>query len=303
MVAACGPADRSTVIVTSRGRRSTLDRSSPGAAVAADPDAVDGDVQPVRLERRVGGAHRGQDPAPVRVLPGDGALEQVGPGHRAADGDRVLLAGRADHLDGDQLARPLGVRLQLAGQVGADLGQPGGELGQVRRRPGRAAGQQQHGVVGGHAAVGVQPVERHPGGLAQRAVQRAGRQVGVGGEHAQHGGQARGEHARALGHAADRVAGRPAERDLADRVGGPDRVRRRGAAAPGRLGQRRVEPAQQQVHRQPLADQAGRADRDLAGGLGGRARLRRRGPGPAVRRWRGCPGSRAARCRRSRRRS
>ena len=40
---------------------------------------------------------------------------------------------------------------------------------------------------------------------------------------------------------------------------------RRGAAAPGCPGQRRIEPAQQHIHRQPLADQAGRADGDLPG--------------------------------------
>ena len=54
-----GPADRSTVIVTSSAVRSTLAALVAGGAVAADPDAVDRDVQPVRLELGVGGADRG----------------------------------------------------------------------------------------------------------------------------------------------------------------------------------------------------------------------------------------------------
>src|SRR6202034_1343065 len=52
------------------------------------------------------------------ALPRDGALEQDRAGHRPAGGDRVLLAGRADHFHRDELACPLGVRLQLAGPGG-----------------------------------------------------------------------------------------------------------------------------------------------------------------------------------------
>src|SRR6516165_7446600 len=59
-----------------------------GGAVTADPHAVDGDVQPVRLEGRVGGPGRGQDPAPVRVLAADVALDQVPPGYGPAHRDR-----------------------------------------------------------------------------------------------------------------------------------------------------------------------------------------------------------------------
>src|SRR5690606_28601121 len=94
----------------------------PGGAAAADPHAVDGHVDPVRLEDRVGGADRGDDPAPIRVLPVDRALEQVRPGHGAAHGHRVLLGGGADHLDRDRLGRALGVDEELPAQVGADPG-------------------------------------------------------------------------------------------------------------------------------------------------------------------------------------
>ncbi len=75
-----------------------------------------------------------------------------------------------DDLDRDGLGGALGVDEQLAGQVGADLGQALGELGQVGLDAGGAAGQQQHGVVGRHAAVGVEPVEGDLGGGAQRGV-------------------------------------------------------------------------------------------------------------------------------------
>ena len=50
----------------------------------------------------------------------------------------------------------------------------------LRRRAARAAGQQQHRVVGGHAAVGVEPVEGRAHGRAQRLVQpAAGRSASV----------------------------------------------------------------------------------------------------------------------------
>ena len=73
------------------------------AAVLADPDAVDGDVEPVGLEGGVGGADRGQHPAPVGVLAVDGALEEVVAGDGAADLDGVVLGGGVDHLDPDVL--------------------------------------------------------------------------------------------------------------------------------------------------------------------------------------------------------
>ena len=60
-----------------------------------------------------------------------------------------------------------------------------------------------------------------------------------------------------------RVAVDPPEGDLGHGVGGPDRVGGGQAAAPGGGGHRGVHAGQQLVHRQPLADQAGRADRDL----------------------------------------
>ena len=80
----------------------------------------------------------------------------------------------------------------------------------------------------------------------------------------QHGGQPRGEHAGALGHAADGEA--VARRD--GRFGTVSVVMiasRRRAAVAGQPAGRRADAGQQLVHRQPLTDQPGRAHRDLAG--------------------------------------
>ena len=120
---------------------------------------------------------------------------------------------------------------------------------------------------------------------------------GVGGEHDEHRGQRRGEHAGALGHAADRPAVALATACLAtvsvvmiaSAASGPPSVGQRGGGG--------VDAGEQQVHRQPLADQPGRADDDVAGA---RCRARR---ADVLGGARGCPGSPGRRCRRWRRRS
>ena len=129
---------------------------------------------------------------------------------------------------------PSASREQLHREVGARLGERLGEVRQRRRDPAGAAGQHGHGVVGRHAAVGVEPVEADPGRGAQRGVEVGGRDDGVGGEHDQHRGQRGREHAGALGHPADRPAGALDDDLLADRVGGHDRRRPRRCAAVGR---------------------------------------------------------------------
>src|SRR5262249_43821682 len=140
MVAAAGPADRSTVIVTSRGLRSTLDLSSAAqplrhthtpliaTLIRSGPNAASV-VPTAESTRPPFGA------APAVVGAGDGALEQGRPGYGAAGRDRVGLVRGTHHLDRDELARPLGVGLQLPGQVGTDRGERPGERPGVRALP------------------------------------------------------------------------------------------------------------------------------------------------------------------------
>ena len=86
---------------------------------------------------------------------------------------------------------------------------------------------------------------------------------GVGGEDDEHRREPGREHAGALGHPADDEA--RADRDglLGDRVGGHDGPRRVVGARHGEQRYGGVDAGQQPVHRQPLADQPGRADRDV----------------------------------------
>ena len=76
----------------------------------------------------------GEHPAPVGVAAEDRALEQVAPGDRSADLDRVGLGRRVLHVDGDVVRGALGVGEQLQGQIAADLGQRG-----LRTRPASGA--------------------------------------------------------------------------------------------------------------------------------------------------------------------
>ena len=207
---------------------------------------------------------RGEHASPVRVVAEQGALEQVVAGDAASDLDGVVLVGGADDLDAHLLGGALGVGEQLCGQVCGDVVQRGGEIGGVGRDAGCAAAQQQHGVVGRHAAVGVDAVERAPGRRPQRLVGGERVDHGVGGEHAQHRREARREHAGALGHAADRPAVDGDRRLLADGVGRADRVRSVGAAVGRERACGRGDAGEQRRHRQPFADQSGRADGDLA---------------------------------------
>jgi hypothetical protein len=125
----------------------------------------------------------------------------------------------------------------------------------------------------GHAAVGVEPVEGDAGGLAERGVEPGGGDHGVGGDHDQHGGQAWGEHAGALRHAADGPAGRRAVLGLLGlRVGGHDGLRggesglRRGCGVTLEGDGRFPDAGPELVEIELFADQPGRADEHVAGG-------------------------------------
>ena len=141
-------------------------------------------------------------------------------------------------------------------------------------------------------------------GVAQRVVQRGGVGDGIGGDDAQHGGQRRRQHARTLGHAADGPVVAVVQRNLFGHgVGGHDGAR--GLLAAGQPARHLVhdlgDAGQHLVHRQPVADQPGRADRDLDGpGFG--APVGQRG-GDGLGGGVGVLEALRARCRRWRRRS
>src|SRR5262249_19125830 len=62
-----------------------LVRVVTGRAALANPHAVHRDVDLVRIERGGGGTNRGEDPAPVRVVAEERALDQVVAGDRPGD--------------------------------------------------------------------------------------------------------------------------------------------------------------------------------------------------------------------------
>src|SRR4051794_38158724 len=130
-----------------------------GGTAPAHGDTVDAHVDPVGVERGRGGTDRAEDPAPVRVVAEERALDQVVAADGAADLDRLVLGVRVDHLDGDVLGGALGVGEQLPGEVVAGRGHHPGQLVDRRLDPRCPAGQQQHRVVGGQTAVGVEPLE------------------------------------------------------------------------------------------------------------------------------------------------
>ena len=146
----------------------------------------------------------------------------------------------------------------LAGERGGGLGHKLVELVRVRFDAGRAGSQQQHGVVGGHAAVHVDAVERHFDSGVQGGLKLSGGHDGIGGDDAQHGGQLRGDHAGTLDHATDTEAVGTFQLDgFRLGVGGHDGVRRIGSGFGG-IGKGfkcLVRAGQHVVERQQFADE------------------------------------------------
>ncbi len=162
------------------------------------------------------------------------------------------------------MAGALGVVLQLQSKVAAHVGDGGGEGLEVGDNPGGTARHQGHLVVGRHTPVGVEAVEGHTGCCAQRGIEGLGRQVGVGGENNQHGGQARREHPGALGHSPNRPAITVEDRPFGFAVGRHNRQRGIHPAIGGQLGG--GDTRTDFVERQLLPDQTGGADEHIARG-------------------------------------
>ncbi len=246
---------------------STRSRSSPDGALAAHPHAVDRDVEGVRLE---GGARwcptGGQDPTPVGVLAVDGALEQVAAGQRPSDLDarRPRWPRRSTSMRTSLLApsaSPTSWRARSA-QTAVTAAVSCWRRG---LRAGGAARQQQHRVVGGHAAVGVDPVEGHAGRRPQGGVEVRGVGHGVGGDDDEHRGQRRARACRRPWPCRRREPGaRPGDACLATVSVVMIAAAAAGPPSGASAVTARSTPPGSSVHRQPYADQPGRADGDLA---------------------------------------
>ena len=247
------------------GQVDALARSSPIAPPRQTQTPLIATSTWSALERGVGGADRGQHPAPVGVVAEQRGLEQVVAGARPADVDRVVLAGGVRTVDRDVLGRRPRRRPAAAREVGGRGGDRGGELLGGRGDAGGAAGQQQHGVVGGHAAVGVDPVEGHAGRRPQRRV--AAPSVGTTASVVSTTSMVARPGASMPAPLAIPPTVQPSpllHGRLRHGVGGHDRL---GGVRPAVLAQSRAAARrrrQQLVHRQPHADQPGRADRDVA---------------------------------------
>ena len=203
MVAVSVPACRSMTTRTERPVRSTPSRSSPVAparqiqtplmatSIASASNSTCGPTVPTAARMR----------PQFGVLAEEGGLHQVVAGHgRGRPRRRRPRWRRAPPRSRSPWWRP---------PRRPAVARPGAVQARVTAAPsssaagsiaGGAGGQQQHGVVGGHRPVGVQPVEGHPGRRPQRGVQVRGIGDRVGGQHDEHGGQPGGEHAGALGH-------------------------------------------------------------------------------------------------------
>ena len=125
---------------------------------AAHLDAAVGDPEQGGVEVDAARSEVAGDAAPVGVLAVPRALHQLAAGHGPGTDERLLVGVGPDDLEADDLGGAFGVAGHLPGQVGAGRGH-GGVEGGLRHRAGEAAGEQQHGVVGGGAAVDVEGVE------------------------------------------------------------------------------------------------------------------------------------------------
>ena len=112
----------------------------------------------------------------------------------------------------------------------------------------------------------------------ERGLERGRLRRGIGREHRQHRGHVRGQHRRALGHAADAERGADDEHLLGHGVGGHDRPGGVGAAL-GRAGRHQGRHARlHHLDREGDADEARRADQDVVGRAPERRRRRRAHP-------------------------
>ena len=159
---------------------SVPDRSTSRAPGAPTPSTHTGEPlndtrDPVGIEGDRRHADRGEHPAPVGVGAEQRGLDQAVAGDQPGGGQRVGLDGRAGDGDRDALGDALGVGLQLGAQVVAHPQHGVVEFALAGRDLAGARGEQQHGVVGGAAAVDVEPVEGQRGRRGAAPVERVRR--------------------------------------------------------------------------------------------------------------------------------
>lgn len=168
------------------------------------------------------------------------------------------------NIDANVLAGSLGIVDELLGEIGADGYDSIGQRICARRHTGCTTGHDENGVIGGHAAVGIDAIEGHAGGLAQDSVE--GRRIGAGisGEDDEHRRESRSQHSGTLGHAAHSEAVAVRHGGLGDGVGGHDGNRRIGPTVGMERRRCRGDSREEPIHQESLADEAGRAHGHLA---------------------------------------
>ena len=131
------------------------------AAIAADGQIAEGDVDAVGIDLRAGVADGGDEASPVRIAAGPRGFYQRGMGDGFGDAQGVGIAGGAVDAQFDNMGDTFAVGDDLPRERSADLGERGGEV-RIAGADGGAAGagsEQQHGVVGGGVAVDGDAIE------------------------------------------------------------------------------------------------------------------------------------------------
>ncbi len=178
------------------------------AAVTADGQAAEPDVDAVGVDLGAGVTDGGDETAPVGIGAGPGGFDERRMGDGFGDAKSIGIRCRSFDVQFDDVSDAFAVGDDLSGERGADLGEGGGELG-VIGADGCAAGsggEQQDGVVGGGVAVNGDAVEADFDGLAEVGVEDGGLDGGVGEDVDEHGGvgyELRVNHAGAFGQGGD----------------------------------------------------------------------------------------------------
>ncbi len=243
-------------------------------ALFGDEDLAEPDRDQVAVRLRAGLADRHDDTAPVRILPGDGRLDERRIGNGEADAASGAGGGRPGDANGDELFCPLAIAHDLLRKVHHQILKLAREVPDpwmariLHRLVPRLAGRGDEDGVGRRGvAVHRDAVERTIHSAADEPPQGRRGDGRIGEDEGQHGRHVRSDHAGALcdsveGHRQPADSGRP-RRALREGVGGHDG----GGGVLPRAGRERPDDLRQCV-RDPLGrkrnpDHAGRGDEHL----------------------------------------